>query len=65
MNMANNGAVSCSLNSGKDHVVTTKYEMPVAKDVKLTYTDRADLVKFFSDPQNAGYTSGFNLEMKI
>jgi len=65
MTMANGGVVSCSLASGNDHVATAKYELPIAKDVKLTYTDRCDAVKFFTDPTNAGYTSGFNLEMKI
>lgn len=39
--------------------------MPIDKNVKVTYSDKINVMKAFTDPANAGYESGFNVEMKI
>ena len=54
-----------SVDAGKDTFVSTKYDMPLDKNLKITYQDKVDLIRSFTDPQNAGYSSGWNVELKI
>jgi len=54
-----------SLNSGENHTVSSKWDMPVASNLKISYADKVDLLKTFTDPSNANYQSGFSAEFKI
>lgn len=57
--------VAASLVSGKDHIVSSKWDIPIASNLKVTYSDKIDIAKTFTDPSNAGYSSGFSAEFKI
>jgi hypothetical protein len=65
MKSSNGASVAASLVSGKDHVVSSKYDIPIAKNLKITYSDKVDILKFFTDGSNANYSSGFAAEFKI
>jgi len=65
MKSDNGNNVAASLVSGKDHIVSSKWEMPVASNLKITYSDKINLVNMIRDPANANYQSGFSAEFKI
>lgn len=65
MTTSHGASVGLSLNSGADHTVSSKWDMPIAKNLKITYADRVDILRTFTDPSNANYQSGFSAEFKI
>jgi len=65
MKSDNGTSVATSLVSGKDHIVSSKWDMPIAKNLKITYSDKINIVNMISDPANANYQSGFSAEFKI
>lgn len=65
INANSGGTIAMSLKSGKEHEMDMKYEFPLDKNLKVTYSDRINLVNALTDPKNANYSSGFNVEFKI
>jgi len=65
MKSDNGTSVATSLVSGKDHIVSSKWDMPIAKNLKITYSDKINIVNMITDPANANYQSGFSAEFKI
>lgn len=65
MKSDNGCGIAASLVSGKDHVVSSKWDMPIASNLKITYSDKMDVLKAWTDPANANYSSGFSAEFKI
>jgi len=65
MKTANGCSVGMSLNSGENHIMSSKWDMPVASNLKITYADKIDLLKVFTAPADANYQSGFSAEFKI
>lgn len=63
--VAAGGSVACSLASGEEHILSTKWEMPVDKNTKVTYNDKYNLKNMFMDPANTNYEGGFNVEFKM
>lgn len=59
------GVMTSSLKCGKDHELDCKYEFPLDKNLKIMYSDRINVVNALTDPKNANYSSGFNVEFKI
>ena len=57
--------MSASLSSGAQHVFASKFEMPIDKNLKISYSDKINVKNAFTDPANAGYQSGFNVEFKM
>ena len=57
--------IATSLVSGKDHVLSSKWDIPIAANLKITYSDKINILNVFTDPANADYSSGFSAEFKI
>jgi len=65
MKSDNGTGVATSLVAGKDTIVSSKWDIPIASNLKITYSDKIDIVNMVKDPANANYQSGFSAEFKI